>query len=100
MCRLWAEKLSQPSALRKSSSTSAKASKDVQLVAPITCNKNGIPFDPETPVRHLGSSAGEPAGPRAVFGVANSAGRGLIAEVLNAIAHRRTASRWWKPRSK
>ncbi len=55
--------------------------------AAITCNKNGIPFDPETPFVTSGLRLGTPAATTRGFGVAEfrQVG-GLIAEVLNAIA--------------
>jgi glycine hydroxymethyltransferase len=55
--------------------------------AAITCNKNGIPFDPEKPFVTSGLRLGTPAATTRGFGVAEfrQVG-GLIAEVLNAIA--------------
>src|SRR6186713_3142803 len=55
--------------------------------AAITCNKNGIPFDPETPFVTSGLRLGTPAATTRGFGVAEFKQVGmLIAEVLNAIA--------------
>jgi len=55
--------------------------------AGITCNKNGIPFDPETPFVTSGLRVGTPAATTRGFGVAEfEQVGGLIAEVLNAIA--------------
>jgi len=55
--------------------------------AAITCNKNGIPFDPETPFVTSGLRLGTPAATTRGFGVAEfKQVAGLIAEVLNAIA--------------
>src|SRR5277367_1467745 len=55
--------------------------------AAITCNKNGIPFDPETPFVTSGLRLGTPAATTRGFGVAEfQQVGGLIAEVLNAIA--------------
>jgi glycine hydroxymethyltransferase len=55
--------------------------------AAITCNKNGIPFDPETPFVTSGLRLGTPAATTRGFGVAEfKQVGGLIAEVLNAIA--------------
>ena len=55
--------------------------------AHITCNKNGIPFDPETPFVTSGLRLGTPAATTRGFGVAEfKQVAGLIAEVLNAIA--------------
>ncbi len=55
--------------------------------AGITCNKNGIPFDPETPFVTSGLRLGTPATTTRGFGVAEfKQVGGMIAEVLNAIA--------------
>jgi glycine hydroxymethyltransferase len=55
--------------------------------AAITCNKNGIPFDPETPFVTSGLRLGTPAATTRGFGVAEfKQVGGMIAEVLNAIA--------------
>ncbi len=55
--------------------------------AAITCNKNGIPFDPETPFVTSGLRLGTPAATTRGFGVAEFKQiAGMIAEVLNAIA--------------
>ncbi|QDL97434.1 serine hydroxymethyltransferase [Rhodopseudomonas palustris] len=55
--------------------------------AAITCNKNGIPFDPEKPFVTSGLRLGTPAATTRGFGVAEFQQVGhLIAEVLNAIA--------------
>jgi glycine hydroxymethyltransferase len=53
--------------------------------ANITCNKNGIPFDPEKPTITSGIRLGSPAATSRGFGVSEfrQVG-GLIAEVLNA----------------
>ena len=53
----------------------------------ITCNKNGIPFDPETPFVTSGLRLGTPAATTRGFGVAEfrQVG-GMIAEVLGALA--------------
>jgi glycine hydroxymethyltransferase len=55
--------------------------------AAITCNKNGIPFDPEKPFVTSGLRLGTPAATTRGFGVAEfrQVG-GMIGEVLNAIA--------------
>jgi glycine hydroxymethyltransferase len=55
--------------------------------ANITCNKNGIPFDPEKPMVTSGIRLGSPAGTTRGFGVAEfqEVGR-LIAEVLDGLA--------------
>jgi len=55
--------------------------------AAITCNKNGIPFDPETPFVTSGLRLGTPAATTCGFGVAEfKQVGGLIAEVLGALA--------------
>jgi glycine hydroxymethyltransferase len=55
--------------------------------AALTCNKNGIPFDPETPFVTSGLRLGSPATTTRGFGVAEFQQVGtLIAEVLNALA--------------
>ncbi len=53
----------------------------------ITCNKNGIPFDPEKPMVTSGIRLGSPAGTTRGFGVAEfqEIGR-LIVEVLDGLA--------------
>ncbi len=56
--------------------------------AQITCNKNGIPFDPEKPTVTSGIRLGTPAGTTRGFGVAEFQQIGeMIAEVLDAVAH-------------
>src|SRR5258706_2020910 len=55
--------------------------------AAITCNKNGIPFDPESPFVTSGIRLGTPAATTRGFGVAEFKQVAcMIAEVLNAIA--------------
>src|SRR5476651_1513795 len=55
--------------------------------AAITCNKNGIPFDPETPFVTSGIRLGTPACTTRGFGIAEFRTVGeMISEVLNAIA--------------
>jgi glycine hydroxymethyltransferase len=55
--------------------------------AGLTCNKNGIPFDPEKPFVTSGIRLGTPAATTRGFGVAEFKQVGmLISEVLNAIA--------------
>ena len=55
--------------------------------AHITCNKNGIPFDPEKPMVTSGVRLGAPAGTTRGFGVAEfrAVGR-MIADVLDGLA--------------
>ena len=58
--------------------------------AHITCNKNGIPFDPEKPTITSGVRLGTPAGTTRGFGIAEFRQVGeLIAEVLDALAQNR-----------
>ena len=54
--------------------------------AGITCNKNGVPFDPEKPTITSGIRLGTPAGTTRGFGVAEfqEVGR-LIIEVLDGL---------------
>src|SRR5690606_21393 len=55
--------------------------------AHITCNKNGIPFDPEKPTVTSGVRLGTPAGTTRGFGVAEFAQVGkFITEVLDGLA--------------
>lgn len=55
--------------------------------ANITCNKNGIPFDPEKPTVTSGIRLGSPAGTTRGFGIAEFRQIGeLIAEVLGGLA--------------
>jgi len=55
--------------------------------AHITCNKNGIPFDPEKPMITSGVRLGTPAGTTRGFGVAEFKQVGsLIVEVLDGLA--------------
>jgi len=55
--------------------------------AHITCNKNGVPFDPEKPMVTSGIRLGAPAGTTRGFGVAEFQQVGsMIAEVLDGLA--------------
>ena len=55
--------------------------------AGLTCNKNGMPFDPEKPMVTSGIRLGTPACTTRGFGVAEFRQVGeLIAEVLDAVA--------------
>ena len=55
--------------------------------ANITCNKNGVPFDPQKPVVTSGVRLGTPAGTTRGFGVAEFRDIGrMIGEVLDGIA--------------
>ena len=58
--------------------------------AHITCNKNGIPFDPEKPFVTSGIRLGTPAGTTRGFGIAEFRQVGaMIAEVLDALSQKR-----------
>lgn len=72
--------------LRPKKLTGNKAEKSMGR-AHITCNKNGIPFDPEKPMVTSGIRLGSPAGTTRGFGVAEfqEIGR-LITEVLEGLA--------------
>ena len=55
--------------------------------AGITCNKNGIPFDPLPPVKTSGIRVGSPAGTTRGFGTAEFAEIGnMIADVLDGLS--------------
>jgi glycine hydroxymethyltransferase len=57
--------------------------------AHITCNKNGIPFDPEKPMVTSGVRLGTPAGTTRGFGIAEFRQVGeMIADVLDALAQK------------
>src|SRR5512146_1354411 len=58
--------------------------------AHITCNKNGIPFDPEKPAVTSGIRLGTPAGTTRGFGIAEFQEVGeLIVEVLDVLSQKR-----------
>ena len=57
--------------------------------AHITCNKNGIPFDPEKPAVTSGVRLGSPAGTTRGFGIAEFQEVGdMIAEVLDVLSQK------------
>jgi glycine hydroxymethyltransferase len=57
--------------------------------AHITCNKNGIPFDPEKPTVTSGVRLGTPAGTSRGFGIAEFRQVGeLIVEVLDVLSQK------------
>jgi glycine hydroxymethyltransferase len=59
--------------------------------AHITCNKNGVPFDPEKPTVTSGIRLGTPACTTRGFGIAEFRQVGeLIVEVLDALSEKRT----------
>ncbi|MBW4331885.1 serine hydroxymethyltransferase [Stakelama sp. CBK3Z-3] len=57
--------------------------------AAITCNKNGVPFDPLPPMKTSGIRVGSPAGTTRGFGVAefNEIGH-MVADVLDGLAEK------------
>ena len=55
--------------------------------ASITCNKNGVPFDPLPPVKTSGIRVGSPAGTTRGFGIAEFRDIGdMVADVLDGLA--------------
>jgi len=59
--------------------------------AHITCNKNGIPYDPEKPTITSGVRLGTPAGTTRGFGIAEFRQVGeMIAEVLDVLSQKKT----------
>jgi glycine hydroxymethyltransferase len=55
--------------------------------ANITCNKNGVPFDPEKPMVTSGIRLGSPAGTTRGFGITEFQSIGnMIIEVLDGLA--------------
>ena len=59
--------------------------------AHITCNKNGIPYDPEKPFVTSGVRLGTPAGTTRGFGIAEFKDVGdMISEVLDVLSQKRT----------
>jgi len=55
--------------------------------AGITCNKNGVPFDPLPPTKTSGIRVGSPAGTTRGFGIAEFSAIGdMIADVLDGLA--------------
>jgi glycine hydroxymethyltransferase len=74
----------------RSKDLTGKAAEAALGRAKITCNKNGIPFDPQKPMVTSGIRLGTPAGTTRGFGVAEFRHVGeLIADVLDALAARR-----------
>ena len=71
----------------RSKKVTGKAAEAALGRAHITCNKNGIPFDPEKPMVTSGIRLGTPAATSRGFGVAEFKKVGeLIAEVLDGLA--------------
>jgi glycine hydroxymethyltransferase len=57
--------------------------------AHITCNKNGIPFDPEKPMVTSGVRLGTPAGTTRGFGIAEFRSVGeMIADLLDVLSQK------------
>ncbi len=72
---------------RRSMALTGKAAEGALGRAHITCNKNGIPFDPEKPAVTSGVRLGTPAGTTRGFGVAEFRQVGeMIVEVLRGLA--------------
>ena len=66
-----------------------KAAEHSLELAGVTCNKNGIPFDPEKPMVTSGVRLGTPAGTTRGFGVAEFQQVGeMISEVLDVLAQK------------
>ncbi len=71
----------------RSKKLTGKASEHSLEAAGITCNKNGIPYDPEKPAITSGVRLGTPAGTSRGFGKAEFKQIGqLIVRVLNGLA--------------
>ena len=70
--------------------------------AAITCNKNGIPFDPEKPTVTSGVRLGSPAATTRGFGEAEfrQVGRWIVEVVDGLAAHGRTATARSRPGSR
>ncbi|MGE4219703.1 MAG: serine hydroxymethyltransferase [Alphaproteobacteria bacterium] len=76
--------------LRPKGLTGDVAEKSLERAA-LTCNKNGIPFDPEKPTVTSGIRLGTPAGTTRGFGEAEFRQVGeMIVEVLDGLAKNRT----------
>jgi glycine hydroxymethyltransferase len=71
-------------------SLTGKVSEQALGRAHITCNKNGIPFDPEKPTITSGIRLGTPAGTTRGFGIAEFRQVGeMIAEVLDVLSQKK-----------
>jgi glycine hydroxymethyltransferase len=67
-----------------------KVSENALGRAHITCNKNGIPYDPEKPTITSGVRLGTPAGTTRGFGIAEFRQIGeMIAEVLDVLSQKK-----------
>jgi glycine hydroxymethyltransferase len=67
--------------------------------AGITCNKNGIPFDPLPPMKTSGIRVGSPAGTTRGFGEAESRGADMVADVLDGLKVKGRTARRGRARS-
>jgi glycine hydroxymethyltransferase len=68
-------------------SLTGNIAEDAMERAGITCNKNGVPFDPEKPTVTSGVRLGSPAATTRGFGVQEFEAIGnLIADVLDGLA--------------
>ncbi|MGH6945929.1 MAG: serine hydroxymethyltransferase [Kiloniellales bacterium] len=77
----------------RSKKLTGKAAEESLDRAGITCNKNGVPFDPEKPTVTSGIRLGTPAGTSRGFGIAEFRKVGhLIARVLDGLAARANAN--------
>ena len=71
----------------RSKGLTGKAAEAAMERAHITCNKNGVPFDPEKPTVTSGVRVGTPAATTRGFGTAEFAEVGrMIADVLDGLA--------------
>ena len=63
--------------------------------AGITCNKNGVPFDPLPPMQTSGIRVGSPAGTTRGFGEAEFRDiADMVADVLDGLARERAGEQW------
>ena len=68
--------------------------------AHITCNKNGVPFDPEKPMVTSGIRLGTPAATSRGFGIAEFKTVGeLIVETLDGLAKNGDGWQWRRSRN-
>ena len=73
----------------RSKKITGKAAEAALGRAHITCNKNGIPFDPEKPMITSGVRLGTPAGTTRGFGIAEFRQVGeMISEVLDVLSQK------------
>jgi glycine hydroxymethyltransferase len=73
----------------RSKDLTGKAAEAALGRAKITCNKNGVPYDPQKPMVTSGIRLGTPAGTTRGFGVAEFRQVGeMIADVLDALARK------------